>query len=319
MAAKVSIVLCTYNGAKYIKEQLDSILSQTYPLYEIIVQDDDSIDETVEIINEYATKNPLIKVYKNESGHGVNGNFLSAMQRATGDFVAISDQDDIWEPTKIEQQVHAIGDKMLCSGFSRPFSDDGSFAYFDKRHRNTHLLRMLFLCLPGHTLLFRRELIDMLPPLQHPIFTHSMYDAALCIIASAQESIVFIDEILVNFRRHADATTYSDYHKSLPSWHNAINNLWWGATHFGATRKKARLLFNSKLELLRYIKVASKVAKTAERVMELELKKGVLPFLELQYLFAKNYKHLFHTEGSGVLRLIRALLYPIMQLHMYAD
>ena len=142
MAAKVSIVLCTYNGAKYIKEQLDSILSQTYPLYEIIVQDDDSIDETVEILNEYATKNPLIKVYKNESGHGVNGNFLSAMQRATGDFVAISDQDDIWEPTKIEQQVHAIGNKMLCSGFSRPFSDDGSFAYFDKRHRNTHLLRM---------------------------------------------------------------------------------------------------------------------------------------------------------------------------------
>lgn len=67
MAAKVSIVLCTYNGAKYIKEQLDSILSQTYPLYEIIVQDDDSIDETVEILNEYATKNPLIKVYKNES------------------------------------------------------------------------------------------------------------------------------------------------------------------------------------------------------------------------------------------------------------
>ena len=88
MKASVSIVLCTYNGAKYLSEQLESILAQTYPLHEIIIQDDNSTDETVNIIHEYACKYSLIKFFKNNSAHGVNGNFLSAMQRATGDLLS---------------------------------------------------------------------------------------------------------------------------------------------------------------------------------------------------------------------------------------
>ena len=156
MKASVSIILCTYNGAKYIKEQLDSILAQTYPLHEIIVQDDHSTDETTQILQEYACKHSLIKVFQNDSAQGVNGNFLSAMQRATGEYIAISDQDDIWETDKIENQINSIGKNLLCSGFSRPFSTDGSFAYFDQRKRNIHAIRMCFLCLPGHTLLYVR-------------------------------------------------------------------------------------------------------------------------------------------------------------------
>lgn len=64
MKASVSIVLCTYNGAKYLSEQLESILSQTYPLHEIIIQDDNSTDETVNIIHEYASKYSLIKFFE---------------------------------------------------------------------------------------------------------------------------------------------------------------------------------------------------------------------------------------------------------------
>lgn len=71
MKASVSIVLCTYNGAKYLSEQLESILAQTYPLHEIIIQDDNSTDETVNIIHEYACKYSLIKFFKNNSAHGV--------------------------------------------------------------------------------------------------------------------------------------------------------------------------------------------------------------------------------------------------------
>ena len=71
------------------------------------------------------------------------------MQRATGDYIAISDQDDIWETDKIENQMNSIGKNLLCSGFSRPFSTDGSFAYFDHRKRNVNVVRMCFLGLPG--------------------------------------------------------------------------------------------------------------------------------------------------------------------------
>ena len=305
MKASVSIVLCTYNGAKYLSEQLDSILAQTYPLHEIIIQDDNSTDETVDIIHEYARKYSFIKFFKNNSEHGVNGNFLSAMQRATGDYIAISDQDDIWETDKIENQMNSIGKNLLCSGFSRPFSTDGSFAYFDHRKRNVNVVRMCFLGLPGHTLLFRRELVNMLPTLEHSIYKYSMYDAALSITAAAHKSIVFIDKILVNFRRHSAATTYNDYKKSLPSWQNALYMLWWGIKHYKETRK--------------YVNANNDEAKAAKTILELELQNGVLPFLKLQYQCMKNYKHLFHTEGKGAIRLIRAALYPIMQLQMYAQ
>ena len=319
MKASVSIVLCTYNGAKYLSEQLESILAQTYPLHEIIIQDDNSTDETVDIIHDYARKYSLIKFFENNSAHGVNGNFISAMQRATGDYIAISDQDDIWETDKIENQMKSIGKNLLCSGFSRPFSTDGSFAYFDHRKRNVNVVRMCFLGLPGHTLLLRRELINMLPPLEHSIFKYSMYDAALSIVAAAHKNIVFIDKILVNFRRHSAATTYNDYKKSLPSWQNALYMLWWGIKHYKETRKRIRPIFTAKLLLLNYVNANNDEAKAARTILELELQNGVLPFLKLQYQCMKNYKHLFHTEGKGSIRLIRAALYPIMQLQMYAQ
>ena len=98
----VSIILCTYNGARFIREQLDSIVAQTYPLLEVIIQDDGSTDDTVAICNEYAARFPYIKVRRNEHNLGFNLNFKSAAMRAQGDFVAISDQDDVWMADKIE-------------------------------------------------------------------------------------------------------------------------------------------------------------------------------------------------------------------------
>ena len=206
----VSIVLCTYNGEKYVREQLDSILKQSYPIHEIVIQDDNSADGTWDILEEYAIKNPLIRIYRNEGNHGVNPNFLSAIHRAEGDYIAISDQDDVWEVDKIANQMSCIGDKMLCSGHSRPFSNDGSFAYFDGRERNVNIFRMMFLGLPGHTLLCKQELIHLLPPIEHPVFKVTLYDAVLSIIAASYDSVVFCNQVLVNFRRHVEATTYND-------------------------------------------------------------------------------------------------------------
>ena len=105
----VSIIMGTYNGAEYIREQLDSILSQTYPLKEIIIQDDGSTDDTVAICTAYAEKYPIIHFSRNASNLGFNQNFKSAAMKATGDFVAFSDQDDVWFPTKIEKPVLFCG------------------------------------------------------------------------------------------------------------------------------------------------------------------------------------------------------------------
>ncbi len=122
----VSIVLCTYNGAQFLREQLDSIVKQTYPIYELIIQDDCSTDATTVIIEEYKERFPFIKFTKNDTNKGINFNFFSAINRATGDYIAISDQDDIWELDKIEKQINRIGNHLFCAGVTKPFSEDGS-------------------------------------------------------------------------------------------------------------------------------------------------------------------------------------------------
>ena len=93
----VSVVMCTYNGEKYLREQMDSILAQTYPIHDIIVSDDCSTDGTMNILQEYATKFPFIKVHRNTRNKGCNQNFHDIIE----DYIAISDQDDIWFPKKI--------------------------------------------------------------------------------------------------------------------------------------------------------------------------------------------------------------------------
>lgn len=89
MEKKVSVVMCTYNGAKYIREQLDSIINQTYPIFEIIIQDDCSTDDTVDIIREYTETHSNIRLFQNEKSLGINRNFFSVMDKAQGDYIAI--------------------------------------------------------------------------------------------------------------------------------------------------------------------------------------------------------------------------------------
>lgn len=128
-AQKVSVVVCTYNGERYVREQIDSIIAQTYPIHEIILQDDGSTDGTFDILCDYANRYANVTVWHNEAGKGVSRNFFSAMARATGDYIALSDQDDVWEKDKIEIQMEALlhdgKDKLLCFGRSVPFSEGG--------------------------------------------------------------------------------------------------------------------------------------------------------------------------------------------------
>ena len=88
----VSIILATYNGATFIREQIDSLLAQTYPLKEIIIQDDGSTDDTVSICEDYAQRCPIIHFSVNEHNLGFNQNFKSMAMKATGDFVAFCDK-----------------------------------------------------------------------------------------------------------------------------------------------------------------------------------------------------------------------------------
>jgi glycosyltransferase involved in cell wall biosynthesis len=103
---KISVALCTYNGEKYLHEQLNSILNQTLKVNEIIVCDDQSTDSTIAILEEYSTKNEgLFKIFKNEINLRSVKNFEKAISLCSGDFIFLSDQDDIWTSNKVENYI----------------------------------------------------------------------------------------------------------------------------------------------------------------------------------------------------------------------
>ena len=99
-----SVAICTYNGGKYLREQLDSILSQTLPVEEIIVCDDLSTDNTLSILQEYKSEYPLLfTIHVNEKSLGVVKNFEKAINLCTKEIILLSDQDDIWFSEKTQK------------------------------------------------------------------------------------------------------------------------------------------------------------------------------------------------------------------------
>lgn len=316
---RVSIVICTYNGERYLPRQLETLLGQTYPIYEIIAQDDGSTDRSLSILESYSRRYPIIKVFRNtdERGRGVNSNFLSAIARATGDYIAWSDQDDVWELDKIASQVTLLEseDCDCVTGFSRPFAEEGSVAHFDSRIPNINLIRLMFCGCPGHTLLFRRTLMERLP-YEHPIYHVSMCDVAIAIAAAAFDQLRFCNKVLVNHRRHPSAATYTPDIPSA-SIFSGLHILWWSLRHYRRARFEARRYFLARKLLLERLDSPLPIAREAHTIMQLEMQDGPLSYLKLTYHFVKNHSLLFYTHTNSFVEILRALLYPIMQLYNY--
>jgi glycosyltransferase involved in cell wall biosynthesis len=101
---RISVALCTYNGEPFLPQQLASIAQQTRPPDELIVCDDRSTDRTVSILREFATSAPYpVRIYENEHNLGSSANFERAIRLCEGNLIALSDQDDIWYPIRLER------------------------------------------------------------------------------------------------------------------------------------------------------------------------------------------------------------------------
>lgn len=106
MAIKVSVALCTYQGAVYLREQLDSILQQTRPVDEVVVYDDGSRDETLAILEQYQKNSQIpFHIHQNSKNLGSSKNFEQCLQACSGDVLFLSDQDDRWMPEKVARQL----------------------------------------------------------------------------------------------------------------------------------------------------------------------------------------------------------------------
>ena len=99
----IEIVMATYNGEKYIKEQIESVINQTYTNWKLLIRDDNSRDKTIEIIKEYEKKDARIRLIKDNKGNlGFVKNFEELIKNSKEEYIMFSDQDDYWLENKLE-------------------------------------------------------------------------------------------------------------------------------------------------------------------------------------------------------------------------
>ena len=217
----VSVALCTCNGEAYLRQQLDSILSQTHPVDEIVVGDDASTDGTLGILGDYEARFPgRFHVHAHSERLGTINNFEFALARCEGRVIFLSDQDDVWKPHKVATMLARFEDPraMLVFTDGRLIDSSGApirstlwkewhFGWTTRLRWKRSSAAVLDLAnnrnkVTGATAALRHELLeDCLPIRVPPGYWH---DAWLALHAAARGGLRFIAEPLIDYRVHGN-------------------------------------------------------------------------------------------------------------------
>lgn len=204
----VSIVLCTYNGEKYLEEQLNSIINQTYKNLEIIISDDCSTDNTISILEKYKHLNNF-HIFLNKENLGFNKNFELAISRANGYYIALCDQDDAWDLNKIDILVSSIEEESLV--YANSMLVDENLISLNKTLEDklkvnfissNSMLNFIFgNCVSAHAVLFKKEIVDFLN------FPRNIYfDQYIAMVCASKNGVKYINKNLVLYRQHSNNT-----------------------------------------------------------------------------------------------------------------
>lgn len=219
----VSVALCTYNGAAHIEEQLLSILNQSHVPDEIVVSDDASSDDVLDIVERVfnAWKSaqpgrvPALQILRNAKPLGVTANFAQAIAAGSGNIVILSDQDDVWHPRKVERMleqfaahptallaftdarmVGASGDDLGINLFQTLGIGAATRAQLQSDRAFEALLRRNLVT--GATVAFRRELAESAAPFP----AAWVHDEWLAVTAAVFGPLLMLEETLIDYRQH---------------------------------------------------------------------------------------------------------------------
>ena len=209
----ISVCMATYNGGKFIREQLESILSQLPSDHsEIVIADDGSTDDTLAEVNSLGDS--CVRVLNAEKHLGVIYNYERALQASKGDIVFLADQDDIWLPGKVDKVLAALNDADLVAHDAwmlRPSdSQDSSWARAGKlsdirAYKSGVVANWWKNTFTGCCMAFRRSILDKALPFPKNL---PMHDQWLGLVAEKNFKVKFIDEPLVEYRQHSTNATH---------------------------------------------------------------------------------------------------------------
>lgn len=206
--SKISVCIATYNGSLYIKEQLDSILPQLRPTDEILISDDSSRDSTIDIIKSY--RDPRIILLENQSFRSPAYNFENALNNASGDYIFLCDQDDVWLSDKVESFIPLLNNYDLVVSDCRVVNADlgiihDSFfkimnsgkGFWKNFFKNTYL---------GCCIAFRKEIFSYILPFPPNI---AMHDIWIGLVVELRGVPFFLHKPTSLYRRHGENASYA--------------------------------------------------------------------------------------------------------------
>ena len=215
----ISVCMATYNGEKYIKEQLASIISQLDSDDELLISDDGSTDNTISIIQSYNDSRIHILNHvpnSSYSGHEkVSSNFENALKNAHGDYIFLSDQDDIWCKDKVKKCVNEMQSSLFVVHNMKIIDENGNMVknprYNDNPLPKNWLAIVYHMRLWGCCMAFRKECLAFILPFPDRLLAHDYWLAALCI---KKVRCSYIELPLINYREHSDSVSYKR-HRSI--------------------------------------------------------------------------------------------------------
>ena len=174
----IDILMATYNGEKYLREQIDSILNQTYSNFRLLISDDCSKDGTRKILEEYEKKDNRIIVFYQEKNLGYVKNFEFLLTKVENEIYALSDQDDVWNSDKVEKSVKKLKDSNADLVFTDlevvnekletlypSYNDYMIFSRKISKFTNSYLLEYLYNTITGCTLVSKKKFLDKILPI----------------------------------------------------------------------------------------------------------------------------------------------------------
>ena len=217
--AKIDVLMATYNGGEYLREQIESILNQTFTDWRLVIRDDGSNDDvTLKVINEYVDVNPnkIVLLDDGRGNLGPLGNFNALLEYSDAEFFNFSDQDDIWKSNKLELAYDKMSKMVTEYGQDIPllvFADrevvDSNKNILVESYWNTQgqhpkdisdLLTVMSMCVAaGSTMLMNRSLRSACLPIPDAA---RMHDTWIELVAMALGKVDYIEDVALSYRRH---------------------------------------------------------------------------------------------------------------------
>lgn len=296
----ISVALATYNGSRFIREQIDSILAQTMGDFEIIICDDCSSDNTIEILQEYCSKDERIHIYKNSANIGFKKNFEKILSLCKGEFIAFCDQDDIWDPKHLETLYNNIGNNDCIGANSLIIDENGTsqkktlFEYWPihvmpKDAEQLFQHELYSNVIQGTASLIRASLIKLAIPFPNNIKYHDYWFA---LISGLNGKCIYVRDVVLKYRRHS--TNASDY--QVFSITNVLKNLY----HFSKDRKSfysdnINLLLNLQNQAHLSVEKQQQIAEALKFYTNLSANRSRLATL---WFYIKNYEIITLSKKS---------------------